>query len=88
MDNNENLACRVCGFIQCEEPWGEDGSTPNFMICACCGTEFGYEDCTKESVKVQRDKWLDAGGRWWELKNKPNNWDMNEQLKNIPIDYK
>jgi hypothetical protein len=87
LKNNENLACRVCGLIQSEAPWGEDGSTPNFIICACCGTEFGYEDCTKESVKVQRTKWLNSGANWWELKNKPNHWDINAQLQNIPIDY-
>ncbi|NIE97681.1 hypothetical protein F3J02_14555 [Acinetobacter sp. Tr-809] len=88
MKNHENLACRVCGLIQFEAPWGGGGKTPNFMICACCGAEFGYEDCTKESVKVHRTKWLDTGANWWEIKNKPDHWDIHLQLQNIPIDYK
>lgn len=84
----ENFACRVCGLIQDEEPWGENGENPNFAICGCCGTEFGYEDCTKESVKANRKRWLEAGANWWVLKEKPKDWDIEKQLQNIPANYK
>ncbi len=88
MDKIESLACRVCGLIQDEEPWGENGENPNFAICGCCGTEFGYEDCTKESVKANRKRWLEAGANWWVLKEKPKYWDIEKQLQNIPANYK
>lgn len=88
MDKIENFACRVCGLIQCEEPWGESGENPSFEICDCCGVEFGYEDYTKESVKAYRKKWLETGANWWELKKKPKNWDIEKQLQNIPVNFK
>lgn len=87
MMNNEKMACRICGLIQCEEPWGGNGKTPNYTMCSCCGAEFGYEDCTKESVMAYRKKWLAAGGNWWVLKEKPNLWDIEKQLQNIPVDF-
>jgi hypothetical protein len=88
LDKIENFACRVCGLIQGEEPWGENGENPNFDICDCCGTEFGYQDCTKESVKANRKRWLEAGANWSVLKEKPKDWDIEKQLQNIPANYK
>ena len=41
--NNEFYVCRVCGAEQPEAPWGDDGETPTYDICNCCGVEFGYE---------------------------------------------
>ncbi|WP_407906848.1 hypothetical protein [Escherichia coli] len=43
--------CRVCGAEQPEAPWGDDGETPTYDICNCCGVEFGYEDSTVQSIK-------------------------------------
>ena len=88
MDKIENFACRVCGLIQPKEPWGENGENPNFNICYCCGVEFGYEDCTKESVKAYRKKWLEVGANWWTVKEKPKDWDIEKQLQNIPVNFK
>lgn len=31
--------CRVCGLPLDEDPWGEDGKTPNYTICPCCGVD-------------------------------------------------
>ncbi|MDN8573873.1 hypothetical protein QZK41_05835 [Acinetobacter baumannii] len=88
MEKIESFACRVCGLIQDEEPWGENRENPNFAICGCCGTEFGYEDCTRESVKANRKRWLVAGANWWALKEKPQDWDIEKQLQNIPASFK
>jgi len=88
LEKIESFACRVCGLIQDEEPWGENGENPNFAICGCCGTEFGYEDCTRESVKANRKRWLVAGANWWALKEKPQDWDIEKQLQNIPASFK
>jgi hypothetical protein len=79
--------CRVCGLDQGEPPWGEDGKTPSFGICACCGTEFGYEDCLIEGVTQARKTWLDLGGDWDEVKEKPIDWSLEKQLAQIPAEY-
>lgn len=80
--------CRVCGFYMIDEPWGEDGETPTYEICPCCGVEFGNEDYTLESTKEYRKTWLSTGAKWFESKEKPIDWDMEKQMQNIPEEYK
>ena len=87
MLNKENRFCRVCGFEQEDLPWGEDGNTPSFAICDCCGVEFGYEDTLLESVHTYREKWLEKKANWSNTQYKPQNWDLAEQLKKIPEEY-
>ncbi len=88
MDNEAyNFACRVCGNVQGDLPWGQDGQTPTFEICGCCGVTFGYEDCTVEYVKRSREEWLGKGGQWFNPSEKPANWSLNEQVKSIPKEY-
>jgi hypothetical protein len=91
MDNDKaDYYCRVCGLFQNEDipPWGLDGHCPSFDICACCGVEFGYEDCSPESTKAFRKEWLAKGTPWFDPKEKPENWSIEEQLKNIPKQFK
>lgn len=88
MRNSDKLACRVCGLIQPEPPWGWDGRSPKFNICNCCGAEFGYEDATVKAAKGHRQRWLDRGKVWFDPKQKPENWDFDEQFKNIPLAYR
>ncbi|MBI1353708.1 MAG: hypothetical protein GC160_05125 [Acidobacteria bacterium] len=76
--------CRVCGLDQGYPPWGEDGRSPDFTICSCCGTEFGYEDVSQASVSAMRLRWLDAGGKWFRPMDQPENWDVTAQLKLVP----
>jgi len=83
----ENYHCRVCGLYYDDLPWGEDGATPIFEICPCCGVEFGYEDRTYETVKMFREKWLLAGSKWFMQKEKPLEWNLEEQLRNIPEEF-
>lgn len=83
-----NFACRVCGNIQLEPPWGEDGLCPNYEICDCCGVEFGYGDCTLKAIQASRKNWLECGAGWKYPSNKPTNWSLEEQMKNIPDEYK
>jgi hypothetical protein len=64
MSVDDSLSCRVCGLAQDESPWGVDGRSPNYVICDCCGVEFGYGDCTKESTRAYRTKWLASGAEW------------------------
>jgi hypothetical protein len=83
-NKKELLTCRVCGLIQADYPWGEDGISPTYDICPCCGVEFGYEDSTSASVKKYRQGWLEKGANWFDKKKKPANWRLEEQIINIP----
>lgn len=85
--NNEYMSnphCRVCGLEQCEAPWGEDNKTPNYTICDCCGTEFGYHDFSQKAIFAQREKWIYSNYKWKYPEHKPKNWSAEEQIKNIP----
>ena len=79
---NKNL-CRVCGWDQGEPPWGEDGKTPTFGICDCCGVEFGYQDALPEAAAGFRDIWLAKGAPWRDQAKKSSNWDLSVQLARI-----
>lgn len=70
------------------EPWGEDEETPSFDICDCYGVEFGYGDFTIEGIKDHRNKWIQNGAKWRWPKNKPENWSLEEQMKNIPEEFR
>jgi hypothetical protein len=87
MHNKENNFCRICGLDQGEPPWGDDGKTPSFIICDCCGVEFGYEDTLLSSIRLYRKRWLSEGANWSDIKYKPSNWNLNDQLKQIPELY-
>ena len=81
-------ACHVCGLLQDSPPWGEDGETPLFEICACCGVEFGYGDATIIAVHRTRDRWLEKGAKWFMPKFKPIDWSLGRQLAQIPEMFK
>lgn len=80
--------CRVCGFYMMDPPWGDNGQFPTYEICPCCGVEFGYEDCTAESTKDYRKKWLNQNVKWFENKLKPDDWDLEKQMEGIPEKHK
>ncbi|MGA7732682.1 MAG: hypothetical protein WCD37_15600 [Chloroflexia bacterium] len=80
--------CRVCGLEQEEPPWGDDGLTPSFDLCACCGVEFGYEDSTPQSTRKYRSEWIANGARWFAHKFKPQDWNLEGQLQHIPAEYR
>ncbi|MCU5774495.1 hypothetical protein N5923_11400 [Erwiniaceae bacterium BAC15a-03b] len=89
MDSNSDLfICRVCGAWQSDPLWGDDGKNASFNICDCCGVEFGYEDATQVGLKRFREKWLSNGAKWNNPKYRPENWSLEEQLKNIPQEYR
>jgi len=91
MENNcvaHEFNCRVCGLDQGFKPWGEDGNLPTFDICDCCGVQFGYEDCNVFYVKKFRDEWIKNGAKWFTPKDRPENWSLAEQLKQIPEQFK
>lgn len=85
MPNDDRFACRVCGLLATDPPWGDDGRTPSFEICSCCGVEFGYEDSTPQGCRTYRAKWIASGNRWWDESLTPADWNLEIQLENTPI---
>ena len=87
--------CRVCGFDYDalgfephEYPWGEHGKTPSFDICFCCGCEFGYNDYSPQTLLKFRTKWKNEGMPFRHQQFKPVGWIPEEQLNNIPEEYR
>jgi hypothetical protein len=52
--------CRVCGYSSDTYPWGEDGVSPSYQICPCCGVQFGKEDRTLDAIKAYRGEWISS----------------------------
>lgn len=48
--------CSICGLPLDFAPWGDDGKTPTYDICPCCGVEWGNEDYTLDSRTEYRNK--------------------------------
>ncbi len=82
-----NIFCRVCGYRHSEPQWGEDGKSPNYEICPCCGVESGNEDYTIESIRRYRKSWIEEQGSKWFYPGKPSNWSLDDQLTNIPHEF-
>jgi hypothetical protein len=82
------FVCSVCGYNCLPRPLYSKRGIPDVSImCACCGFQPGYDDeelgYTLESY---REEWLQNGSEWFLEIEKPNQWDLNKQLKNINID--
>lgn len=80
--------CRVCGLWFEDPPWGEDGHSPDFTFCACCGVEFGYQDCKPEGARLFRKAWIEKGANWDEPKMRPANWRLEAQLEQVPAEFR
>ncbi len=82
------MPCRICGLKQADPPWGEDGNSPTYVICDCCGVEFGYEDSTTKAVQRFRELWLERGAPWFRQEAKPVGWDLDCQLSQVPSGWR
>ena len=75
--------CPVCGFDRLtEEPYDIDGN-PSYEICNCCGFEFGFDDLKIINFEYYREKWIEKGTPWFNVKLKPKNWSLKNQILNI-----
>ena len=88
MISDKILNCRVCGYLSDTAPWGDDGKSPTYEICPCCGVEYGYEDSSIVGIKKYREEWIAAGADWKDKKSKPENWSWEDQLENVPDDFR
>jgi hypothetical protein len=87
------INCNVCGY------WGV--SNEEHSICRCCGTHFGFDDYNKADDMGIIDRygdfdaelvypellkiWIDNGCEFFSAK-KPDDWSLENQLKNIMSD--
>jgi hypothetical protein len=88
MPESEELNCRVCGFAEATPPWGQDGKTPDFDYCVCCGVEHGYQDATILGARRYREKWISEGAKWDNPTLRPDTWDLESQLRQVPDDFR
>ena len=87
--NDTCRRCRVCGYDLHEPPWSQDGLTPTYLICPCCGGQAGYEDTSPETARRYRDKWVAEGRPWWSaLDHPPKSLDLDDQMTRIPELYR
>ena len=71
-----NNYCPVCGY-DFHEP------VEDSMICACCGTQYGYHDSTASHAEL-RERWIDAGAKWHSRRILPAaDWSLVKQLRGI-----
>ena len=79
--------CNVCGW----SPEIYDPDPPLYDVgdfCDCCGCEFGIEDRTLAQVRSVRNHWLKNGAKWFTPEDKPENWNLEEQLAQIPEEWR
>lgn len=80
-----NEFCRVCGYQPTEPPWGDDGRTPSFDYCPCCGVEWGYQDSSPDGIERFRTAWLKNGAPWHDVKQQPDGLDLADRLRRIGV---
>ena len=85
---DDQYSCRVCGHRFGFRPWGEDGKTPSYEICPCCGVEFGNEDYAVASTRAYRERWVRSGCVWFDAKEKPDGWSWQRQMGGIPKGFR
>jgi hypothetical protein len=73
---------KICNCPICGLPWSEaieqEEARCSFEICDCCGCEYGYDDYPK-----YREEWIRKGAPWFDPKERPLNWNLEEQLKYV-----
>jgi hypothetical protein len=88
MHKNDQLNCRVCGYQSETPPWGDDGETPLYDYCPCCGVEHGYQDCQPSAARKYREGWIKSGAIWYEPRFKPADWVLENQLAEVPSEFR
>ncbi|HEY8980885.1 MAG TPA: hypothetical protein VIU15_15020 [Streptomyces sp.] len=78
--------CRVCGLE--EEGIRNRYGSPSYFICACCGNEAGIGDDDLYQVRQLRGYWVAKGAPWDDSKFRPEQWDLLEQMKNLPPEWR
>jgi len=92
LEDNQLYFCKVCGFNDYPNQFWEKskdvGYQALFFICPCCGCESGLDDFTLAGIYNYRKEWISDEMKWFSPKEKPNNWNFEEQKENIPIPFR
>lgn len=76
--------CPVCGFGGLLESPYNDAGGGSHEICPSCGFEFGFDDHSEGvSHEEYRARWLAEGAAWFDPDQRPEGWDLEEQLRNV-----
>ena len=71
--------CPVCGHGPFREPYSSEQELRwSYDICSCCGCEYGYTDNA-----YGFERWVLSGHQWSDPKDKPYDWNLEEQLKHV-----
>ena len=84
--------CRVCGkewdwLLWYTLPKHPDTQIPPRERCYCCGTESGITDTSIGAVRRRRQEWKELRYKWSFTGWKPESWDAEEQMRNIPAKW-
>lgn len=81
--------CRICGYLFSGwSPWGEDGQSPTFDFCPCCGVEFGYQDSSLAGVRRWRDRWLRDGAQWSDSYVESDGLEADARMSRVPEEFR
>ena len=73
--------CPICGYNRLEFP------PANFSICACCGTEFGYDDRVLSHSQLTQS-WVERSCPWFDPDEvKPRGWNAYKQLIDAGLEH-
>lgn len=78
-----NYICVVCGYPYLDEPPYDKFGYGTYLICPCCGFEFGLDDDPnkEECIKTWRNNWINNGFQWFSKRTAPPvNWNPKKQL--------
>ena len=68
--------CSVCSYS------GLHAAPADYLICPCCGTEFGYHDFNASHTAL-RENWVANGAKWVsKVVPPPEGWSARRQLNN------
>ncbi len=60
MEDKTETVCRICGYDDGDVLYDEYGCA-TFVICPCCHSESGIEDCKLSGVRESRGLWSQVG---------------------------
>ncbi|MFI7344922.1 hypothetical protein ACIBSR_01440 [Streptomyces sp. NPDC049936] len=86
-EDKTETACRICGYDDGDQVFDEYG-VPQYVICPCCYSESGIGDDNVSQVREVRGYWVATGAPWHDPSFRPADWDLLEQLANIPPQWR
>ena len=84
--DKKDFICPVCGYDRLPEPPHDEQGCPTYVVCPCCGFEFGFDDDSEgHTYSTYWQHWIDQGFPFFNAKKRPANWNirtMKRQLEN------